>query len=281
VNRLAIVIVSYNARDDLARTLESLTSAAPAVSHEIVVVDNASTDGAPDLVLSRFPRVRLIPAGGNLGFAKANNVGIRSTTSELLLLLNPDTIVPPGAIDRLVACLEGAPDVAIVGPRIVDDQGRPELSIGGPVNPWREAGRKAVQWLDTRGHAVARRWIDRHVSQERDVEWVTGACLLARRADAEAVGLLDERYFLYMEDVDFCTAVKARGRRVVFTPAAEVVHRRGRSGANDRGRVMSAWHRSHLAFYRKNLPLWAPLLALYQRWTGAGEGRPDADGKRT
>ena len=267
MNRLAIVIVSYNARDDLARTLDSLTAALPSVPHEIVVVDNASTDGAPDLVRTRFPRIRTVAAGGNVGFAKANNIGIRSTASDLVLLLNPDTIVPAGAIDRLIACLDRSPDAAVVGPRIVDGNGRAELSIGGPVNPWREAVRKWLQWLDARDNLVARRWIDRQVSREREVAWVTAACLLVRRADAEAVGLLDERYFLYLEDVDLCAAIRGRGRRVLFTPDAEIVHLRGRSGAGDRGRARAAWHESHVAFYRKHLPFWAPVLERYQRWT--------------
>ena len=156
MTRLAIVVVSYNARDDLARMLDSLTAAPPSVPHEIVVVDNASTDGAPELVRSRFPQIRVIAAGGNVGFAKANNIGIRSTASDLILLLNPDTIVPPGAIDRLTARLDESPEVAVIGPRIVDERGDPELSIGGPVNPWREAGRKALLSLDARGHAAWR-----------------------------------------------------------------------------------------------------------------------------
>jgi N-acetylglucosaminyl-diphospho-decaprenol L-rhamnosyltransferase len=266
VTRLTIVVVTYDARDDLARMLDSLTAAPPLVPHEIVVVDNASTDGAPELVRSRFPQIRVIAAGSNVGFAKANNIGIRSTASDLILLLNPDTIVPPGAIDRLTARLDESPEVAVIGPRVVDERGDPELSIGGPVNPWREAGRKALLSLDARGHALARRWIKRRVGEERAVEWVTGACLLVRRADAEAVGLLDERYFLYLEDVDFCTAVRARGRRVLFSPVAQIVHLRGRSGAGDGGRA--AWHASHLAYYRKHLPMWAPVLERYQRLQG-------------
>jgi N-acetylglucosaminyl-diphospho-decaprenol L-rhamnosyltransferase len=266
MTRLAIVIVSYNARDDLARTLESLTIAPPSVAHAIVVVDNASTDGAPELVRPRFPQIRIIAADGNVGFAKANNLGIRSTTSELVLLLNPDTIVPPGALDRLVARLDELPDVAAIGPRIVDERGDAELSYGGRVTPWREAGRKTMLSLAARGHAAARRWIEGRTRRERDVEWVTGACLLVRRADAEAVGLLDERYFLYLEDVDFCAAIRARGRRVLFSPIAEIVHRRGRSGGGS-GAARTAWHESHLAYYRKHSPRWAPVLAWYQRWT--------------
>jgi N-acetylglucosaminyl-diphospho-decaprenol L-rhamnosyltransferase len=267
VTRLTIIVVTHNARDDLARMLESLAAAPPSVPHEIVIVDNASADGAPDFVRTRFPQVRVIEAGGNLGFAKASNIGIRSTASDLVLLLNPDTIVPPGAIDRLTARLDDVPDVAIIGPRIVDGDGHAELSLGGRVSPWREAARKALLSLDARGRAFARRWIERQTMREHDVEWVTGACLLVRRADAEAVGLLDERYFLYLEDVDFCAAIRARGRRVLFSPVAQIVHLRGRSGTVDGGRARAAWHESHLAYYRKHSPFWAPVVACYQRWT--------------
>ena len=268
MTRLAIVIVAFNARDDLAQTLESLTSAPPRTPHEIVVVDNASTDGAASLVRDQFPQVRVIDAGQNVGFAKANNLGIRATDADALLLLNPDTLVPAGAIDRLVARLAHLPHAAILGPRIVDADGHAELSIGGPVNPWREGVRKTLLALKARGSGVARRWIERQTVREREVYWVTGACLLVRRSDAEAAGLFDERYFLYMEDVDFCAAVRARGRHVVFSPVAEIVHRRGRSGVGAEGPTRDAWNRSHLAFYRKHLPMWAPVLERYLRWTG-------------
>jgi N-acetylglucosaminyl-diphospho-decaprenol L-rhamnosyltransferase len=97
------------------------------------------------------------------------------------------------------------------------------------------------------------------------VDWVSGACLLVRRADAELAGLLDERYFLYTEDVDFCAAVRARGRRILFTPAAEVVHLRGRSRSTVPGAMNAAYRRSHLAFYEKHHPGWAPILRLYLR----------------
>jgi len=100
------------------------------------------------------------------------------------------------------------------------------------------------------------------------VDWVSGACLLVHRADAEAVGLLDERYFLYTEDVDFCAAIRARGRRVLFTPAAQIVHLRGRSRATAAAAMDAAYRRSHIAFYEKHHPAWAPLLRLYLRLKG-------------
>jgi GT2 family glycosyltransferase len=268
VTRLTIVIVAFNAREDLAGTLESLTVTPPATPHEIVVVDNGSTDGAPELVRTRFNGVRLLDAGVNLGFARANNLAIRQTSSELVLLLNPDTIVPAGAVDRLVALLDAQPGVAVVGPRIVGVDGHAELSWGNRVTPWSERRRKALLAKDQAGDARAAAEVDRETRVPRDVAWITGACLLVRRADADAVGLLDERYFLYMEDVDFCDAIRERGRRIRFEPSAEVVHLRGRSGPASSGVAERAWHASHLAYYRKRLPLWAPLLAGYQRLRG-------------
>jgi GT2 family glycosyltransferase len=268
VTRLTIVIVAFNAQQDLAGTLTSLTAAAPSTSHEIIVVDNGSTDGAPALVRSRFPKVRLIEAGSNLGFARANNLAIRQSVSELLLLLNPDTIVPAGAIDQLVTHLDAQADVAVVGPRIVDATGRAELSWGARVTPWSERSRKTLTLSDRAGDPAARAAVERETRAARNVAWVTGACLLVRRADAEAVGLLDERYFLYMEDVDFCDAIRARGRRIRFEPSVEIVHLRGRSGPASGGAAERAWHASHLAYYRKHLPLWAPLLRAYQALRG-------------
>ena len=253
--RLSIIIVSYNASADLDRCLQSLVSHKPAVDHEIVVVDNASTDDTVSILRARWPGVRLIAAGDNLGFARANNLGIRQTFGELVLLLNGDTVVPPGAVDQLVATLDERRDVAAVGPRLVDSRGRPELSFGRMISPVNELRQK----LRARGN------VERLTSVEREVDWVSGACLLVRRADAEAVGLLDERYFMYTEDVDFCAALRQRGRRIVFTPRAQVVHLRGRSRQTAPRATEAAYRRSHIAFYEKHHPRWAALLRIYLR----------------
>jgi N-acetylglucosaminyl-diphospho-decaprenol L-rhamnosyltransferase len=253
--RLSIVIVAYNIRGDLERCLQSLVADQPRVDHEILVVDNASTDDTVDALRARWPGVRLIEAWSNVGFSKANNIGIRQSFGELVLLLNGDTVVPAGAIDTLVAVLDRRPDVAVAGPRLVDGEGRPELSFGRMISPFNELRQ---QWR-------ARGNVERLTSIEREVDWVSGACLLTRRADAEAVGLLDERFFMYTEDVDFCAAVRARGRTVLFTPAAQVVHLRGRSRQTVPRAAEAAYRRSQLAFYEKHHPRWAPLLRLYLR----------------
>jgi N-acetylglucosaminyl-diphospho-decaprenol L-rhamnosyltransferase len=260
---LAIVIVSFNASDDLDRTLESLHAAPPAATTAVVVVDNASRDGSAAMVRERWPDVGLIEAGANLGFSRANNIGIRATRSEFILLLNSDTIVPPGAIDALLGELRAHPEAAVMGPRLVDRSGRPEISFGRMIGPFTELGQKAMGRLYDRDFSLARRWVQRQTSQPREVDWVSGACLLVRRADADAAGLLDERFFLYTEDVDFCAAVRAHGRTVRFTPDVEIVHARGRSRRHDPGAAVAAYRRSQLAFYVKHHPWWAPLLRLY------------------
>lgn len=267
IARLAILIVNFNAREHLANCLASLAAAPPATSHAIVVVDNRSTDGSVASVRARWPGVAVFELRENRGFAAANNVGIRATASELVLLLNNDTVVPPGALDALVGRLDAHPDVAVAGPRLVDGSGQPELSFGPMISPLAELGQKTVLALHRRGVWPAASWVQRATRREHDVDWVSGACLLVRRKAAEQAGLLDERYFLYTEDVDFCAAIRALGHRVLFTPAAEVVHLRGRSRATAPGASDAAYRRSQLAFYEKHHPRWAPALRLYLRLT--------------
>ena len=266
---LSIIIVSYNTRADLERCLDSLHNHAPAVSHEIIVVDNASND-ASAAAARRWVGVRVIDAGSNRGFAAGNNIGIRASAGTNLLLLNSDTVVPAGAIDRLMDVLRSHADAAVVGPRLVDAEGRAEVSFGPMLSLLTERRQaRLVRGQANRDPGISRQ-VEAMARREQWPDWVSGACLLVRRSDAEAVGLLDERYFMYTEDVDFCAAIRARGRRVLFTPAVEVVHLRGRSAATAPAATRAAYHRSHLAFYEKHHPMLAPLLRLYRRTRSAG-----------
>lgn len=264
---LSIVIVSYNTRRDLERCLASLHGAPPSVAHEVIVVDNASSDGSADAART-WPGVRVIESGANRGFAAGTNIGLRASVGEHLLWLNSDTVMPGGALDRLLDILRTRPDVAVVGPRLVDDRGQVELSFGPMISPWAELKqRRLVRGLASRDRRVVAE-VEALTAIERQPDWVSGACLLVRRHDAEAVGLLDERYFMYTEDVDFCAAIRARGRVVLYTPTVEVVHARGRSVATAPGPTHAAYRRSHLAFYEKHHPKLAGLLRLYLRLRG-------------
>ncbi|MBI2828524.1 MAG: glycosyltransferase family 2 protein [Acidobacteria bacterium] len=261
--RLSIVIVTYNSAGQIDACLRSLSAHPPSVNHETLLVDNASPDGTVAAVRQRWPGVRVIETGANVGFARANNMGIRQTSGELVLLLNPDTVMPAGALDTLVASLDARPDAAVAGPRLVDASGRAELSFGTMIGPLAELRQKVLVTGTDRGAPFVGSYVDRLTRRAHEVDWVSGACLLVRRSDAEAAGLLDERYFIYAEDVDFCAAIRARGRRVLFTPEAQVVHLRGRSVASMPRATETAYRRSHLAFYAKHHPRWVPFLRAY------------------
>jgi N-acetylglucosaminyl-diphospho-decaprenol L-rhamnosyltransferase len=185
-----------------------------------------------------------------------------------VLLLNSDTVVPPKAIDTLVERLHEHPSAAAAGPRLVAPDGRVELSFGRMISPLNELRQKTLGRLYAAGVAPVVSWVERTTRREQMVDWVSGACLLMTRADAEEAGLLDERYFLYTEDVDFCAALRARGKAILFTPQAEVVHARGRSRATAPGQMNAEYRRSQIAFYEKHHPAWAPLLKAYLRLKG-------------
>jgi N-acetylglucosaminyl-diphospho-decaprenol L-rhamnosyltransferase len=262
-----IIIVSYNTRSHLSACLASLAEAMPACASGIVVVDNASTDGSVEMVRSSWPAVEVIALERNVGFGAANNVALRRCVQPFALLLNGDTVVPAGAIDRLLARLE-ARGATAAGPRLVDAAGRPEISFGPMLGPARELVQRWRVRRASRGGVFARRATRRLVERERLVDWVSGACLLVRIDPAAAVGFFDERYFLYEEDVDLCATLRAAGGTILFAPAAEVVHIRGASAGATGAAGTSHYDRSHLAFYEKHAPGWARWLRLWLRLRG-------------
>ncbi|MEO6222020.1 MAG: glycosyltransferase family 2 protein [Vicinamibacterales bacterium] len=257
--RLDIIIVNYHTEVLLHSCIGSLRDAPPAIPHRIVVVDNGSSDESVARLSREFPDIEVVALAKNVGFAAANNIGIRHTSAPLILLLNSDTLVPEGEIDRLVERLETTGAVA-AGPRLENAPESPEVSFGPMLSPLAEAVQGMRVRLAASRASWARRYVARHLARERLVDWVSGACLLVRRDAAEAAGLLDERYFMYEEDVDFCASLRARGGRIVYTPAACVVHTRGGSFAATGTRVSPLYDRSHLLFYQKHAPHWTPLL---------------------
>jgi GT2 family glycosyltransferase len=258
-----IVVVSHNTRGDLEACLAAVRASPPRAPHRIVVVDNASTDGSADAVEARWPDIRVIRSARNVGFGAANNLAIRESGADLVLLLNSDTIAPPGAVDRLIDRLQQT-GAAAAGPRLVDAAGRPEVSFGRKLSPWSELVQRTRTRIARRPGRLARWYVDRLVARERFVDWVSGACLLLRRRAAVDAGLFDERYFMYEEDVDLCVAIGARGGRVLYTPSAEIVHRRGRSIESAGADLKALYDRSHRLYYEKHLPRWARLLGWWQ-----------------
>lgn len=265
---LDIVVVTFNARTDVLACLASLHAHPPARTWQLWVVDNASADGTPEAVAERWPDARLTRLPANVGFAAANNLGVAMGSQAYVLLLNSDTIVPRGQLDTLCAALDTYPYVGVAGPRLEDGEGRPELSFGRMMSPWAEAMQKAHGWALASGPGWWRRREARRLAHAQIVDWVSGACLLIRREALARVGGLDERYFMYAEDVDLCAAVRHAGYSVRYSPEARVVHLGGRSRATAASATYVHYRRSQLAFYEKHHPRWAPLLRAYLRMRG-------------
>ena len=262
-----IIIVNFNTRDELAGCLASLHDARPACLRNIVVVDNASTDDSVSMVQARWPVVQVIQLPQNAGFGAANNVALNRSDAPYALLLNSDTVVPPGAIDTLLLRLttRGA---TVAGPRLLDGQGRPEVSFGPMLTPLAELMQAMRVGLAARGGSVADTYLKRYLAEERLVDWVSGACLLVHRESARSAGFFDERFFMYEEDVDLCAAIRRRGGSILYSPASHVVHLRGRSIARAHAAGPTHYDRSHLAFYEKHAPGWAPFLRAWLRLRG-------------
>jgi GT2 family glycosyltransferase len=259
---LSVVIVSYNTRDELVRCLESLRRVTAPL--ETIVVDNASGDGSAAAVREGFPEVRVLENPENAGFARATNRGLREATGELVLLLNSDAEVRPGAVEALADVLRARPDVAIVGPRTVGSGGEPQISFGPDLTPWSEWGQARLVRGVREGRPDALRRAAAQAEGEREVDWVSGSCLLARRAVLRDVGFFDEAFFLYEEDADLCLRVRRAGHKVLYSPRGEVLHHLGRSMAKAPERARAEYDRSHLAYYRKHNPAWQTgLLRIY------------------
>jgi hypothetical protein len=249
--RLAVVVVSFEARDTLLAGLLALREQA-SFPLELVVVDNASTDGSADAVRARHPEAVVLANGDNVGFARACNQGWRATRAPHVLFLNPDAEVTPGALETLVGLLENRPEVGAAGPRTRASDGTIQVSTGPDLTPLAEFRQRRLVLGVARREARALARAEALHAREHEPAWVSGSCLVARRTALEAVGGFDERFFLYEEDADLCRRLREAGWRVVFTPAADVRHHLGRSMSKAPRRARLEYHRSHLLYYRKH-----------------------------
>jgi len=237
MNSVAIIIVSFNCRDALRQSLRSL----PAV--RTIVVDNASVDGTVAMLRAEFPALIIIANETNCGFAAACNQGFAASTEPFVLLLNPDTINPP--VTQLVDYLTAHPNVGACGPRILNPDGSKQVSCRRFPTLWRMA-------LAELG---LRRFY--HVTNPGEyVEQVMGSCLLLRRAALDKVGLLDERLFVYFEEVDLCLRLHQAGWRVSYVRDATVTHAGGQSSRTNRAASLRYRYQSLFSFYRKHYRPW-------------------------
>jgi N-acetylglucosaminyl-diphospho-decaprenol L-rhamnosyltransferase len=249
---LSVIIVNWNVRDLLRRCLHSILANLPACQLEIIVVDNGSTDGSPEMVRTEFPQVHLMANPDNRGFTAANNQGLAVARGRYVLLLNPDTEVVGDALETLVAFADAHPDVGVVGPQLLNPDGTVQSSRRR--FPTLATALLESTWLQPYAprRLLARYYVlDRPDDEVQDVDWVTGAALMARREAVEQVGPLDEGFFMYSEELDWCRRFRAAGWRVVYLPTARVIHHEGKSSEQ----VLPARHihfqTSKIRYFRK------------------------------
>ena len=257
------VIVSYNCREALRTCLDKLTS--PGNSASIIVIDNASSDASAEMVAAYFPTVELIKNAHNLGFAVACNQGIRACATPFILLLNPDTLLDSAELQKLRDVMGSQPDVGACGPRILNVDGTLQPSCRAfPTLGAMVCDELGLSHLFPHSRRLASYRLSGWEHDETShVDQLMGSCLLLRRAALEHVGLLDERFFLYFEEVDLCRRMWQTGWRVLFIADATVTHLGGESSRTDRRNALGHRYRSLFAFYRKHYPRWQlPVLRL-------------------
>jgi len=247
---VSVIVVNWNTRNLLEQCLRSVYETAEDMALEVIVVDNASADGSVEMVRDRFPQVRLLENGENVGFARANNQGVAISQGRYVLLLNSDAFLTAHALQSLVELAEAEPGCGIVGAQLRNVDGSFQASHTPFPNLWRE-----FIILSGIGRLLYGR---RHPSRgpEGDkgsqiVDYVEGACLLVRRKAFEEVGGLDEGYFMYAEEVDLCYAMKEKGWQVWYQPAAKVTHLGGGSSQNRATQREADLYRSRMRFFRK------------------------------
>lgn len=249
---ISVILVTYNPGALLEKCFDALNDEGSELRTEIIVVDNNSSDGTPDLIEKRYANFRLIRNADNRGFAAATNQGLAIAQGEFLLLLNPDVVLSSGTLTRLVAFLSQHSDIGIVGPRTYDDKGNVALSA------YRAQTALAVLARYLRLHIVfpigrlQRRVTTSHsATPPFQVGWVQGSCLMMRREVYETIGGLDEGFFLFDEEPDFCERAQKAGWATYYLPSARITHHESSSVSKYHLTRIRHYHLSPLHYFRK------------------------------
>lgn len=259
---ISIIVVNWNVKDLLRSCLDSIQVGGLPV--EVIVVDSASTDGSPEMIREHFPGVKLIEPGENVGFTRGNNIGIQASRGRFIFLLNPDTEIVGNAIDLMAAYMADHPQVGVIGPQLLNDDGTVQSSRRHFPTIWTAIFEST--WLQP---FAPRRILDRYYVRDHSddetlsIDWVQGAAIFARREVFDQVGLLDEGFFMYSEEMDWQRRVKTAGWEVVYYPEAQVIHYSGKSSEQVVAQRDIHFHTSKLRYYRKHHGKW---FAAALRW---------------
>jgi GT2 family glycosyltransferase len=246
---LSILIVNWNTKDYLLQCVESIFQTIRRSSWEIFVIDNGSVDGSGEAVQKSFPSIRLIENERNLGFAKAMNQGLQQSSGRHALLLNPDARLKEGAIERMLSFMETHSEVGVAGGQLLNEDGSKQNSIANFPSLATELFNKSLlRWMFPKRFPGK----ERNYFEPIEVDSVIGACMIVRREAMEQVGLMDEDYFLFLEETDWCYRMKKAGWKVYHLPEAEIYHVQGKSAEAEKKRAKVEYYRSRYHFFRKN-----------------------------
>lgn len=263
---LSIAVISYNTRDLLLACLQSVQDRATDVNYEVIVVDNASRDGSVEAVRAGFPHVTVLANTENKGFSKACNQAAAVSSGRFLLLLNSDTVMQRHTLRTMVTCLEQHLDIGAVTCLQRDEQGR-VLQSCFPFPSIRDHVRYSES-LPTVVRRLVGTMSPMDFTQSQDVDWANGACLMVRKSLYDRLDGLDERFFMYFEDVDLCRRVQQLGYRVRHVAESEVVHLLGRSSCTNRNGLNKQWELSRIHYVEKHFA--QPRRFLMKSWIALG-----------
>lgn len=254
---VSICIPTRDAKDLLTEALRSIYSSTQSVSFEIIVIDNASRDGTCEQLQSEFPNVRIILNEANLGFGRATNQGIRISIGRYVLLLNNDTLVLPEAFDRLIEFMDAHPEAGICTPKVLNRDGTLQKQCRRSfATPWDLfCYFSGLSKVFPHSRLFARYLVTyQDENAIHTVDAVSGSCMLIRRQVIDQIGLLDERFFAYQEDADYCFRAHKAGWEIYYYPQAQIIHYGSHGGSRvNPYRSIYEWHKSYWLYYRKNL----------------------------
>lgn len=259
--RLSVTICSWNTQEDLRACLQSLWNVRGEVPAEVIVCDNNSEDGSPEMVAQEFPWVRLLALKENLGFTGGQNRMVDERRAPHALLLNSDTVVHPGALATLMAHFDAHPEIGVLGPKLLNPDGTLQMSCRRFPNPLAALFRNTPLGKLFPNNRYTRDYLMADFAHDRpmEVDWLSGAAMLVRGDLIDKIGMFDPEFFMYCEDVDYCWRSWKAGYKVVYLPSAVITHAIGRSTDKVPNRMIGRFHRSMLRFFRKNmLPEIAP-----------------------
>lgn len=252
--QVSIVIVNYNGADAIVDCLASVFQHCETEKIEVIVVDNDSQDGSPDLIAQKFPTVQLIRQSTNVGFGTANNVGARHGRGDYLFLLNSDTLMQNNLLPVLINKLESSPAIAIVGPRLLNVDGSFQLSTAYEIGLWGEW--RTLQEVRRYRRPANRPALAQQYGADQCVDIVVGAAMLMRRSQFLQLGGFDETFFMYFEESDLCQRFRDAGYQLLYTPDVALIHIGGFSVAQAAGKMAAEYRRSQRYYYQKHRPHW-------------------------